>query len=77
MEDPTYREPTAEEKAKLDQLLDRARFAEEARQAELDRLETLKRRKAEEAAAAKANADEDGLEGPDGGGTGRVIRQES
>ena len=70
-DDPTYREPTDEERDKLQQLLDRARFAEEARKAEQDRLDTLKKRKAEETAAREQNAEE-GEENPDEGGSGDV-----
>ena len=67
LDDPTYTEPTSEQKAAFDALMDRARFANEARE------EEERRRKNESSKKAADNSEEttdgDG-EGEDGGGDG-------
>lgn len=60
IDDPTYTAPTAEQKRYYEELMDRARFKEEARKAEADRKRLEKRRKAEETASADSEDDADG-----------------
>jgi hypothetical protein len=65
--DLSYREPSAEERAYFDQLMDRARFADEARaQEELrQKLAEQKKKDAQEANADNADNDDNDAEGAD------------
>ncbi len=66
-DDSSYREPSAEQKAALDELMDRARFAEEARRDEAERKRRLAEKRREEREGANAD-DDGGVEG----GTGDI-----